>query len=102
MTTKAHTIIAFDEGNVAPEGAYAFTLDLSGESGCEMIEQIGWLVRSLKAPFELRARHAPVGIDDLAADYTSLTVWTSDRDNADFLWLMHELGVDVKRAEPKQ
>ena len=30
-----------------------------------------------------------------------LTVWTSQDDNADFLWLIHELGVDVKRAEPK-
>ena len=101
MTTEARTIISFDEVDVVPEGAYSFTLDLSGESGCEVIEQIGWLVRSLKAPFELRARHAPVGADDLANDYTMLTVWTSQDDNADFLWLIHELGVDVKRAEPK-
>ena len=93
-------VIAFDEGEVAPAGTYAFELDLTGQSGCELIEQMGWLIESLESPYEVRVNRRPVSPDELGATYTSLTVWTNDANNADFLWLMHELGVDVHRAIP--
>ena len=35
-------VITFGEGEVAPSGSYAFELDLSGQSGCEIIEPIVW------------------------------------------------------------
>ena len=42
----------------------------------------------------------PVSADEIGDAHTRMTVWTNDRDNADFLWLMHELGVKVVRAVP--
>lgn len=99
--TQAKTIIAFDEGRLPPAGTYAFELDLTGENGCAMVETLVWLIDSLKSPFEVWAGQEQVSPDELADSYTKLTVWTSDRDNADFLLLMHELGVDVVRAQPK-
>ncbi|MFQ5953694.1 MAG: hypothetical protein ACE5JZ_01350 [Kiloniellales bacterium] len=93
-------VIAFDEGEVAPAGTYAFELDLTGQSGCEIIEQMTWLIESLNSPYEVRVNQRPVTPDDLGTAYTTLTVWTNDANNADFLWLMHELGVKVYRSTP--
>ncbi len=42
---------AFDEGEVAPTGSYAFELDLSGQSGCDIIEQIVWMIEPLESPY---------------------------------------------------
>ena len=39
-------VIAFDEGEVAPTGSYPFELDLSGQSGCDIIEQIVWMIET--------------------------------------------------------
>ncbi len=93
-------VIAFDEGEVAPEGSYAFEIDLSGQTGCDIIEQIGWLIGSLKTPYEVRVNQRTVRPDELGPAHTKLTVWTDDRNNADFLWLMHELGVELVRSIP--
>ena len=93
-------VIAFDEGEVAPAGSYAFELDLSGQSGCDIIEQIVWMIDSLDSPYEVRVNRRPVSADEIGDAHTRMTVWTNDRDNADFLWLMHELGVKLVRAVP--
>lgn len=99
--SEPRTIIAFDEGELPPAGTYAFELDLSGQSGCDMIEQITWLVRSMKAPYEVRANEDAISPDQIGMHHTKLTVWTNDRDNADFLLLVHELGIKVVRSFPE-
>lgn len=99
---QPRTIIAFDEGSLPPVGTYAFELDLSGQSGCDIIEQITWLIRSLEAPYEIRANEELISPDDIGTHHTKLTVWTNDRTNADFLLLVHELGVNVVRSFPGQ
>ncbi len=93
-------VISFDEGEVAPAGSYAFELDLSGQSGCDIIEQIVWMIESLESPYEVRVNRRRVSAGEIGGAHTRMTVWTNDRDNADFLWLMHELGVKVVRAVP--
>ncbi|TVR98979.1 MAG: hypothetical protein EA406_05280 [Rhodospirillales bacterium] len=100
--SDARTIIAFDEGVLPPAGTYAFELDLSGHNGCDIIEQIAWLVRSLRAPYEIRANDQAISPDEIGRHHTRLTVWTNDRSNADFLLLVHELGVDVVRSYPER
>ena len=100
--SEPRTIIAFDEGDLPPLGTYAFELDLSGQNGCEIIEQITWLIRSLSAPYEIRANEELISPDDIGTHHTKLTVWTNDRTNADFLLLVHELGVNVVRSLPSQ
>jgi hypothetical protein len=100
--SEPRTIIAFDEGDLPPLGTYAFELDLSGQSGCDIIEQITWLIRSLAAPYEIRANEELITPDDIGTHHTKLIVWTNDRTNADFLLLVHELGVNVVRAFPNQ
>jgi hypothetical protein len=100
--SEPRTIIAFDEGDLPPVGTYAFELDLSGQSGCDIIEQITWLIRSLEAPYEIRANEELISPDDIGTHHTKLTVWTNDRTNADFLLLVHELGVNVVRSFPSQ
>lgn len=100
--SEPRTIIAFDEGDLPPVGTYAFELDLSGQSGCDIIEQLTWLIRSLEAPYEIRANEETISADDIGTHHTKLTVWTNDRTNADFLLLVHELGVNVVRAFPSQ
>ena len=97
---RKQLFIAFDEGEVAPAGSYAFELDLTGQSGCEIIEQMGWLIESLKSPYEVRVNQRPVAPGDLGTAYTTLTVWTNDANNADCRWLRHERGVDVNRSAP--
>ena len=42
QVAEKRLVIAFGEGEVAPSGSYAFELDLSGQSGCEIIEPIVW------------------------------------------------------------
>ncbi len=93
-------VIAFDEGEVAPAGSYAFELDLSGQSGCDIIEQIVWMIESLESAYEVRVNQRPASAAEIGIAHTRMTVWTNDRDNADFLWLMHELGVKLVRAVP--
>ena len=96
----AQTIIAFDEGELPPAGTYAFELDLSGESGCDIINDLVWLIGSLHAPYEVRANARRIDPDQIGKHHTRLTVWSTDRNNADFLLLMSELGVNVVRAYP--
>ena len=100
--SEPRTIIAFDEGDLPPMGTYAFELDLSGQNGCDIIEQITWLIRSLAAPYEVRANEEVISSDDIGTHHTKLTVWTNDRTNADFLLLVHELGVNVVRSLPNE
>ena len=95
-------IIAFSEGTVEPLGKYGFVLDLSEQSGCDVLENLLFLVKSMKTPYQVFAggdRVDPESPDDVSSAYTRLTVWTNDRDNADFLLLMSELGVDVYRPD---
>jgi hypothetical protein len=99
-SADATTVIAFDEGELPPAGTYAFDLDLSGQSGCDLIEQLVWLIGSLQAPYEIRANRRPIAADDIGDHFSRLTVWTTDRNNADFLLLMSELGVKVVRSYP--
>jgi hypothetical protein len=96
-----HIVIAFGEGDLAPPGSYAFDLDLTGPSGCDIIEQIVWLIESLESPYDIRVDQETVSPKTLGDAHTRITVWTNDRSNADFLWLMHELGVDVVRSVAK-
>jgi len=98
--SEARTIIAFDEGQVGPSGRYCFRLELKGRTGCDIIEQMAWLVDSLQSPYELRINDEAVEAGALGLHHSTLTVWTNDRDNPDFLMLMHELGVEVVRAVP--
>ncbi len=82
---EKHLVIAFDEGEVAPAGSYAFELDLSGQSGCDIIEQIVWLIESLESPYEVRVNKRTVSAGEIGCAHARMTVWTNDRDNADFL-----------------
>jgi len=91
-------IISFSEGEVEPQGKYGFELDLSGQSGCDVIEQMLFLVRSLQSPYQIFSNTEPVTADEVGEGYQKLTVWTNDRSNADFLLLMSELGVNVRRT----
>jgi len=91
-------IISFSEGEVEPQGKYGFELDLSGQSGCDVIEQMLFLVRSLESPYQIFSNAQPVTPDQVGERYQRLTVWTNDRTNADFLLLMSELGVKVHRT----
>ena len=91
-------IISFSEGEVEPQGKYGFELDLSGQTGCDVIEQMLFLVRSLESPYQIFSNAEPVTPDEVGEGYGKLTVWTNDRSNADFLLLMSELGVKVHRT----
>jgi hypothetical protein len=91
-------IISFSEGEVEPQGKYGFELDLSGQSGCDVIEQMLFLVRSLESPYQIFSNKQPVTPDQVGMGYNRLTVWTNDRTNADFLLLMSELGIKVHRT----
>ncbi len=91
--------IAFSEGNVEPLGKYGFVLDLSGQSGCDVIEHLLFLVKSLEHPYQIIAGGNPVHPTELSRDYSRLTVWTNDKNNADFLLLMSELGVEIQRPD---
>lgn len=90
--------ISFSEGEVEPQGKYGFELDLSGQSGCDVIEQMLFLIRSLESPYQIFSNAKPVAPDEVGDAYQRLTVWTNDRSNADFLLLMSELGVRVHRT----
>lgn len=92
--------ISFSEGEVEPQGKYGFELDLTGQNGCDVIEQILFLVDSLESPYQIFSNAQPVTPDRLGSSYRRLTVWTNDRTNADFLLLMSELGVNVHRTLP--
>lgn len=98
MSTPDLTI-AFSEGNVEPLGKYGFVLDLSGQSGCDVIEHLLFLVKSLEHPYQIIAGGNPVHPSDLSRDYSRLTVWTNDKSNAGFLLLMSELGVEIQRPD---
>jgi hypothetical protein len=89
--------ISFSEGEVEPQGKYGFELDLSAQSGCDVIEQLLFLMRSLNSPYQVFANAEPVKPEQVGDLYKKLTIWTNDRTNADFLLLMSELGVDVHR-----
>ena len=91
-------IISFSEGEVAPQGKYGFELDLSGQSGCDVIEQMMFLIRSLESPYQIFSNAEPVSPDEEGDTYQRLTVWTNDQSNSDFLLLMSELGVKVHRT----
>jgi hypothetical protein len=91
-------IISFSEGEVEPQGKYGFELDLAGQSGCDVIEQMMFLVRSLESPYQIFSNAQRVTPDQVGERYRKLTVWTNDRTNADFLLLMSELGVKVHRT----
>lgn len=91
-------IISFSEGEVAPQGKYGFELDLSGQSGCDVIEQMMFLIRSLESPYQIFSNAEPVSPDEVGDTYQRLTVWTNDQSNSDFLLLMSELGVKVHRT----
>lgn len=91
-------IISFSEGEVEPQGKYGFELDLTGQSGCDVIEQMLFLIRSLDSPYQVFSNAEPVSPDEVGQSYQHLTVWTNDRTNADFLLLMSELGVKVHRT----
>lgn len=96
---KSDLTIAFSEGHVEPLGKYGFDLDLSGQSGCDVIEHLLFLVQSLEHPYQIIAGGDPVQPSDLSRDYSRLTVWTNDRNNAGFLLLMSELGVEIQRPD---
>jgi hypothetical protein len=96
--TDPKLIISFSEGEVEPQGKYGFELDLSGQNGCDVIEQMMFLVRSLESPYQIFSNAQPVTPDRVGMSYKRLTVWTNDRTNADFLLLMSELGVKVHRT----
>lgn len=91
--------IAFGEGNIEPLGQYGFELDLSGQSGCDLLEHLLFLIRSLESPYRLLADQVPVSPEDIDETHTRITIWTDDRANRDFLMLMSELGVTVARPE---
>ncbi len=58
------------------------------------------MIESLESAYEVRVNRRPVSAAEIGGAHAQMTVWTNDRDNADFLWLMHELGVKVVRAVP--
>lgn len=91
--------IAFGEGNIEPLGQYGFELDLSGQSGCDLLEHLLFLIRSLESPYRLLADQTPVSPEEIDGTHTRITIWTDDRANRDFLMLMSELGVTVARPE---
>lgn len=91
-------IISFSEGEVEPQGKYGFELDLSGQSGCDIIEHMMFLIRSLESPYQIFSNSKAVSPDEVGDAYQRLTVWTNDNRNADFLLLMSELGVKVHRT----
>ena len=91
-------IISFSEGEVEPQGKYGFELDLTGHNGCDVIEQMLFLIRSLDSPYQVFSNAEPVSLDEVGQSYQHLTVWTNDRTNSDFLLLMSELGVKVHRT----
>ena len=91
-------IISFSEGEVEPQGKYGFELDLTDQSGCDVIEQMLFLVRSLESPYQVFSNSEAVTPEEVGQTYQHLTVWTNDRTNADFLLLMSELGVKVHRT----
>ena len=96
--TDPKLIISFSKGALEPQGKYGFELDLSGQSGCDVIEQMVFLIRSLQSPYQIFSNAKPVTPDQVGQSYQKLTVWTNDRTNADFLLLMSELGVKVHRT----
>lgn len=97
--TQPNLIIAFSEGDVEPLGKYGFELDLSAQNGCDLLEQMLFLIRSLNSPYQVLAGAEPVEPDQIEdGAYRKLTVWTNDKSNADFLLLMSELGVTVQRS----
>ncbi|MEM9682654.1 MAG: hypothetical protein AAF942_05265 [Pseudomonadota bacterium] len=91
-------IISFSEGEIEPQGKYGFELDLTDQSGCDVIEQMLFLIRSLESPYQVFSNSEPVTPDEVGQAYQHLTVWTNDRTNADFLLLMSELGIKVHRT----
>lgn len=91
-------IISFSEGKVEPQGRYGFELDLSGQSGCDVLEQMMFLIRSLESPYQIFSNARAVTPDEVGDAYQRLTVWTNDSNNSDFLLLMSELGVTVHRT----
>jgi len=91
--------IAFGEGNIEPLGQYGFELDLSGQSGCDLLEHLLFLIRSLDSPYRLLADQRPVSPEEIDETHTRITIWTDDQANRDFLMLMSELGVTVARPE---
>ncbi len=91
-------IISFSEGEVEPQGKYGFELELSGQTGCDVLEQMMFLIRSLESPYQIFSNARPVSPDEVGDAYQRLTVWTNDRNNSDFLLLMSELGVKVHRT----
>ncbi|MCG8548561.1 MAG: hypothetical protein MJE12_30530 [Alphaproteobacteria bacterium] len=98
--TQPNLIISFSEGDVEPLGKYGFELDLTAQNGCDVLEQLLFLVRSLNSPYQVLAGAQPVLPEEVdEAAYRKLTVWTNDKSNADFLLLMSELGVTVERSE---
>ena len=100
IMTQPNLIISFSEGDVEPLGKYGFELDLSAQNGCDLLEQLLFLVRSLNSPYQVLAGAEPVSPEDIDENaYRKLTVWTNDKSNADFLLLMSELGVTVQRSE---
>lgn len=97
--SKPDLTIAFGEGVIEPLGEYGFELDLSGQSGCDLLEHLLFLIRSLDSPYQLLAGQTPVTPDQIDDSHTKITIWTDDRANRDFLMLMSELGVTVSRPE---
>lgn len=97
--TDPKLFISFSAGEVEPQGKYGFELDLSGQSGCDVIEQMLFLIDSLESPYQIFSNAEPVTRDKIGLSYRRLNVWTNDRTNADFLLLMSELGVKVHRTQ---
>ena len=98
MTEQTLTI-AFGEGEVEPHGKYGFELDLSEQSGCDVIEQLLFLIQSMKSPYRIYADAEPIDPAQVGDAYQRLSVRTNDESNADFLLLMSELGVEIRRSE---
>lgn len=96
---KPDLVIAFGEGDIEPLGQYGFEVDLSRQSGCDLLEHLLFLIRSLDSPYRLLADKVPVTPDEIDESHTRITIWTNDRANRDFLMLMSELGVTVSRPE---
>ncbi|MDH3703413.1 MAG: hypothetical protein OEU46_19095 [Alphaproteobacteria bacterium] len=95
---QSSLVIAFSEENIEPLGQYGFELDISGHNGCELLEQLLFLIQSLETPYQLLADQEPISAEEIDDTHTRIAVWTDDQANHDFLMLMTELGVTVKRA----